>query len=163
MPLQPAAPDDNPFLHNRQKTFQPRDLWEFLLKLAICLFPLDVGVRRIQLDREEWLKATATLRRWIFFWKGKPRPVEADESLGALLARRDQVRSTQTGPAVRPAAHLFQPSRPVEVGTPPAKREELTAVVEQAAAPDAAAAPPAGTTSRLLEAKRRAQKRKSDD
>ena len=29
----------------------------------------------------------------IFVWRGKPRPVEADESLAALLARRDQVRT----------------------------------------------------------------------
>jgi len=90
--LNPAVPGDNPFLHNRKKTYQPRDLWEWLLKFAICLFTLDIGIRRVHIDREEWLKATANLRRMIFFWRGKPRPVEADESLAALLARRDQVR-----------------------------------------------------------------------
>ena len=30
---------------------------------AVILFPLDVAVRRIQLDREEWLRATQSLRR----------------------------------------------------------------------------------------------------
>ncbi|HTD67161.1 MAG TPA: VWA domain-containing protein [Candidatus Limnocylindria bacterium] len=160
LPLQPTTQEKNPFLHDRKKTFQPRDLWEFLLKLAICLFPLDVGVRRIQLDRDEWLKATATLRRWIFFWRGRPRPVEADESLGALLARRDQVRSTQTGPPVRPAPELFQPTRPVDLGTPLPDREAVKAAVEIAAEQGSKKTePPAGTTSRLLEAKRRAQKR----
>ena len=59
--------------------YQPRDLWEWLLKLAITLFPLDVGVRRIQIDRAEWLRATQTLRRWLFFWRGPQRPPEADE------------------------------------------------------------------------------------
>ena len=58
LPFQPATPEDNPFLHDRKKTFQPHDLWQWLLQLAICLFPLDVGVRRIQLDRDEWLRAT---------------------------------------------------------------------------------------------------------
>ncbi len=162
LPFQPATPEDNPFLHDRKKTFQPRDLWEFLLKLAICLFPLDVGVRRIQIDRDEWLKATASLRRALFFWRGKPRPVEADESLNALLARRDQVRSTQTRPAVQPAAELFQPARAVDL-TPPAalpERESLTPPVEPAEQGSKNPEAPAGTTSRLLEAKRRAQKRR---
>ncbi|MEW6305510.1 MAG: glutamine amidotransferase, partial [Verrucomicrobiota bacterium] len=85
--LDPAKPDDHPFKYNRRRTFQPKDLWEMLLQLSIILFPLDVGVRRIQLDREEWLRATASLRRWLFFWQGKPRTPEADESLAALLAR----------------------------------------------------------------------------
>src|SRR5262249_27340448 len=49
-----AAPASNPFLHERSKTFQPRDLWETLLKFAIILFTVDVGVRRIQIGRDEW-------------------------------------------------------------------------------------------------------------
>lgn len=163
LPLQPAAPEDHPFLHDRRKTFQPEDLWTWLLQLAICLFPLDVGVRRIQLDREEWLKATATLRRWLFFWHSTPRPTESDESLGALLARRDQVRSTHTAPANQPAPDLFTPTRPAEVPL------DLTAGEARpeapAAAPHTPAAPPeapAGTTSRLLEAKKRAQQRRRE-
>ena len=28
--LNPDNPADNPFLHDRKKTFQPRDLWEFM-------------------------------------------------------------------------------------------------------------------------------------
>jgi uncharacterized membrane protein len=162
LPIQPATPEDNPFLHDRKKTFQPQDLWEWLLKLAICLFPLDVGVRRIQIDRAEWLKATESLRRWLFFWRGKPRPVEADESLSALLARREQVRSATPSSITQPVPELFQPVRPVEVGERgiglPAK--ELTAsppgADERPQEPDQ----PAGTTSRLLEAKKRAQRRK---
>ena len=31
---------DNPFLHDRQKTFQPLDLRDWLLKFAILLVPL---------------------------------------------------------------------------------------------------------------------------
>ncbi|PYI89180.1 MAG: hypothetical protein DME26_01810 [Verrucomicrobia bacterium] len=142
--LDPLNPSDNPFLHGRKKTFQPRDLWEWLLKLAVILFPLDVGVRRIQIDRDEWLRATRHLRRMLFFWRGEPRTPEADESLAALLTRRDQVRAKQTGPTIEPRPELF---RPEEVETPPA--------TEAAKAPGE----PASTTSRLLEAKRRAQRR----
>ena len=42
--LDPLVPSVNPFMHDRQKTFQPRDLWEALLKFAILLFT--VGCRR---------------------------------------------------------------------------------------------------------------------
>jgi hypothetical protein len=164
LPMPPAAPDDNPFLHDRKKTFQPRDLWEWLLKLAICLFPLDVGVRRIQIDREEWLKATASLRRAIFFWRGKPRPVEADESLGALLARRDEVRSKTTGTVTQPAPELFQPTRVVDVAerNAPLPSGGANVTAAPAAEPEKTPEQPAGTTSRLLEAKRRAQQRRRD-
>src|SRR6267142_2588511 len=80
-------PTEDPFRHDRVKTFQPRDLWEWLLRFAILLFPLDVAVRRIQLDREEWLRATRNLRRYLLFWRPEPRKPEAEESLSALLAR----------------------------------------------------------------------------
>jgi uncharacterized membrane protein len=155
-----SNPSLNPFEINRQKTFQPRDLWEWLLRFAILLFPLDVAIRRIQIDRAEWLKATEGLRRMLLFWRSKPRPVEADESLNALLARRDKVRARTTAPAVEPSPDLFRPVN--------APREEAAAV--SATVPSAATTkeketlkekgtPAAETTSRLLEAKRRAQRK----
>jgi uncharacterized membrane protein len=151
---------ENPFLHDRVKTFQPRDLWEWLLKLAIILFPLDVGIRRIYLDRAEWLKATQGLRRWLFFWRGVPRTTEADESLAALLARRDQVRAKQAVPVVQPAPDLFKPERPVALPAP--KKEPALVSSDSPPAEDAPASAPeesASTASRLLEARRRARRR----
>jgi hypothetical protein len=155
-------PTLNPYEHDRRKTFQPRDLWESLLKLAIIMFVMDVGVRRIQLEREEMARAARFLREKVFFWKPAPRPPEAEESLTALLARREQVRSTQTGlPLVEPRPDLFRPDKPAT--------EPLPGYPETAAPPEApAGAPekpaekpaPGSTTSRLLEAKRRAQKRR---
>ena len=150
---------DNPFLHDRIKTFQPRDLWEWLLKLAILLFVADVGVRRIYLDRAEWMKATANLRRLVFFWRGKERPVEADASLNALLTRRGQVRSQRTG-AGEPKPELFQPARPVAEPPPAEGAAPAVASSPPAGTPPAAPAPdrPAGTY-RDLAAKRRASKK----
>ena len=163
--LDPKDLTVNPFLHDRQKTFQPRDLWEWLLKFAVILFTLDVGVRRIQIDRDELLRATRTLRRWIFFWQGVPRDPEAEESLAALLTRRDRVRSKQPAPTAAPNPDLFRPQRPVtealpgeEVpGAPVAESEPTPKPTEVA---KAAEEEPSSTTSRLLEAKRRAKKRK---
>lgn len=155
---------DNPFLHDRVKTFQPRDLWEGLLQLAIVLFVADVGVRRIYLDRAEWLKATENLRRLVFFWRRPSAPPAADESLNALLARRSQVRAQRTG-AGTPQPELFQPARPAPApAEPSAPAASAVAAPAGTAAPptEGAAAPPVdrtAVTSRLLEAKRRAAKK----
>lgn len=126
----------------------------------MILFTLDVAVRRIQLDREEWLKVTATFRRWIFFWQGTPRTVEADVSLAALLARREQVRTTQTAPS-EPGPDLF---RPKEIVIVPARSagaapdtSDFQPVSETPTAPKPAT--PVSTTSRLLDAKKRAQRK----
>ena len=161
--LNPAAPAVNPFLHDRQKTFQPRDLWEWLLKLAIVLFPLDVAVRRIQIDREELLSVTRTLRRWLLLGRGAARPPGADESLSALLARREQVRAEKT--AVAPQPDLFRPQKegtvaeqvpkPTATATPAATSKQSP----EAGAKPAEGGPAASTASRLLEAKRRARRR----
>ena len=161
--LDPGKPDNNPFTHGRTKTYQPRDLWEWLLKLAVILFVVDVGVRRIQIDREEMRRAMQTLRRWIFFWQSAARPAEAEESLATLLAKRGEVRSTRTA-AGESRPELFQPQL---TGTPV---EQPGRVVAETTSPPASApqaepktgetGKPENTTSRLLEAKRRAQKRR---
>jgi uncharacterized membrane protein len=152
--VSPESASSNPFLHGRKRTFQPQDLWEGLLKIGLCLFVVDVGVRRVHIDREEWLKATANLRRMVFFWRGKSRPAEADESLAALLARRDQVRTTQIVRPTEPAAELFRPERPVMVAEPESiKREESPKEENETPSPEQ----PASVTGRLLAAKKKAQ------
>lgn len=159
----PGAPFDgenaNPYLHDRRKTFQPVDLFEWLLKLAIVLFPLDVGVRRIQLDRAEMLQALRKVRQWVFFWEGKPRPVEADESLAALLARRDQVRSRQSPPPLGPQPDLFQPQKSA-ADLPDVGQEKESQPNETPASPTPSTASDEarGQMNRLLKAKNRAKR-----
>jgi uncharacterized membrane protein len=164
----PESEANNPFLHDRHKTFQPRDWWEALLQLAILLFLVDVGVRRIQIEREQWQKAVAKAKRTVLFWKHIPRPVAADESLAALLARRDHVRTTQTGPAPEARAELFAPQQPVIIPARPAKEQGATKGDGSTPVPPTTSdAPkgdaPANTTGRLLEAKRRAQRKTDRD
>ncbi len=166
--LDPTRPNENAFNHDRVKTFQPRDLWEWLLKFAILLFPLDVGVRRIQLERDEVRRALNWLARKLFFWRGIERRPEADESLDALLARREQVRAKHTGPALETRAELFQPSTPVVIREQPEFAETVAPAAKvgiQAADEKPAVEPPKpiSTTDRLLEAKRRAQRRKESE
>jgi uncharacterized membrane protein len=161
--LELNTPALNTFEHDRKRTFQPRDLWEWLLEFAILLFIVDVGVRRIQIDRDEMFRAMRFVQRKVLFWQGIPRAPESEESLAALLARRDAVRSTQTAPTTEPSADLFRPSKPVTEPLPgmtPADAPPVQAPAQPApAAKEPAEAGPT-TTSRLLEAKRRAQRRK---
>jgi hypothetical protein len=158
--LQPVGknpPETSTFLHQRERTFQPRDLWEWLFRVAVLLFVADVGVRRIYLDRAEWLKATQNLRRWIFFWQGKPRTAEADESLSALLTKRTQVRAGRTAAGVEPRPELFKPTQAAK----PLAGATAAAKVEEPFQPAEATPPPAPkegvyTPGRLLDAKKRA-------
>lgn len=160
--LQHDVPALDPFSHDRRKTYQPHDLWESLIQLAIVLFTFDVAVRRIQIDREEWL----WLQRRLLFWQSAPQKSGADESLSALLARREQVRAGKTAPAtIAPSPDLFQPARPLEIdpagASPTGSAETPSAPADQAVTqPEAQPETPASTTSRLLEAKRRAQQRR---
>ncbi len=160
--LNPDVPSINPFNQDRRKTFQPRDVWEWLLKFAVILFILDVGVRRIQIDRAEWLRAVRFLERWLLFWRGAPRPAEAEESLAVLLARRASVRAQRPAPspAPEPRADLFQPQSP-DVSPLPGSGLAHPETPPSSPQPQEAPPPeqPPSTTSRLLEAKRRAQKR----
>ena len=147
---------DNPFERDRHKTFQPVDLWEWLLKFAVILFPIDVGVRRIQLDWEEWFKATAALRRLLFFWRRREQKTSSDESLASLLAKRDEARQTfQRDKPSAPEPGLFEPERPV--AKPPAKP---SAPAEAKPEEPGQAEEADSTTSRLLAAKRKARRRK---
>jgi hypothetical protein len=107
------------------------------------------------------LKATQTLRRWLLFWKPVPRPAQAEESLAALLARRDEVRArkTEARPAkeILPSADLFKPKTAVKIESE-RKEEAAKAINENAKAVETKTDAAESTTSRLLEAKRRARK-----
>lgn len=158
------APQDSPFTHDRKKTRQPRDLWILLLELSILLFPLDVAIRRLQIDREEWIRATRNLRRLLPFTQSGAAELPADESLAALLARKNAVRAATTAslrdtggptpapPSSFPTANPAQPSGPAQPDRPTPPAESLSG----RSLPNDA--PAESTTSKLLEAKRRAQK-----
>ena len=149
---------DNPFERDRRKTFQPVDLWEYLLMFAVILFPVDVGVRRIQLDWEEWLKATANLPRLLFFWQLRQQQTGTDESLASLLAKRDEARqSFERNKPSAPDPRVFQSEKLPADG---ADQPSATAVAEAGPVDDPHATEDDSTTSRLLAAKRRALRRK---
>ncbi|MEM7383385.1 MAG: VWA domain-containing protein [Verrucomicrobiota bacterium] len=124
----------------------------FLLLLA-CLIPLDVGLRRIQLDREVFKS-----------WFGWGRKEESGETMGALLRRKKEVQSDMGKREERPF---------VSKGAPPltGKRSETKptkATPDRAKTPSEAGATEEkpmdqlSTTERLL-ARKRKLKEQNDD
>lgn len=164
--LDPMKASENPFTHDRVKTRRPLDFWEWLVRLAIIVFVLDVGVRRIDLEREQLVKAAAAVKRFVFFWQNRPRPMEADESLNTLLARREQVRATRTSAGTTaPREDLFRPKEPAkapEFASAAQTESDVPAEATPQAEAEPAEADKPSTTNRLLEAKRRAQQRRGD-
>ncbi|MEJ5237198.1 MAG: VWA domain-containing protein [Limisphaera sp.] len=121
MVLAPGPQGDNPFGHHRQPTWAVRPLWPTLLRLALFLFVLDIALRRLHFEREDWL----ALRRWMaqrLAWpasRGAARgePV-AEPALASLLARKEAVRGQWAQPS-----GASSPAAPVSSGVALAERE----------------------------------------
>lgn len=81
----------NLFEQKRTKT-RPREIWQSLMLIALLLLPLDVGIRRLHITREEFVR----VREWL---KSKFRradladaEAQAVVSLGQLKASRGRLR-----------------------------------------------------------------------
>lgn len=137
------------FTDDRRERRTTSPIFDWLLMTLVCLIPLDVAIRRIQID---W----ALIRSW-FLFRRKRGP--ATETLGSLLERKQAVGERlesrrgpvapreQTGTVFGQTPTTTTPRsapKPKETGAPPPPP------------------PPAGdsTTSKLLEMKRR---RKQDE
>jgi Ca-activated chloride channel homolog len=117
-----------------------RPIFDWFLLALCCLIPLDVGIRRVQLDWE-------AIRGWF-----RPRQTESTETMGALLARKGQVKEQLDAPrAERPPPII--PTMIVKPATPPPKPVPKPA---EAAAQDGEDLPQS-TTGRLLARKRKRQ------
>lgn len=118
----------------------------FLIVLA-CLIPLDVALRRVQLDWQ-------VIRGWFGF--GRKR--ESTATMGALLERKKQVHAT-TAPTERPRPIIIPSGQAAPPAPKPAAPKEPPKTVPKEA-PKPTDETPQSTTERLLARKR---KRKDDD
>ena len=69
----------------------PRPLWSWLALLGLVLASVDVGMRRLRLEREDWARA----RAWIGSRRGAGRaaaPAQRDAATDALFAARARAR-----------------------------------------------------------------------
>ena len=115
-----------------------KSIVDLILILLACLIPIDVGVRRVQLD---W----SVVRGWF----GGGRKSESTETLGALLKLKEKVRETTDSARKGPPVKL-PPSSPRS--TPQSAPKPKAAPAE---APEDEAAQ--STTERLLARKRKRQ------
>jgi Ca-activated chloride channel homolog len=138
----------------RQPKETSKSIVDWLLVLLACLIPLDVGVRRVQLD---W----SVIRGWFV----RSRKTESTETLGALLKLKEKVReTTEAGrkilpaetPLTRPSATLSPPKRGERRGEGPSSKS-----VAAGAAPEPET--PESTTERLLAMKRKRQQGEKDN
>jgi hypothetical protein len=132
-----------------RRSSQPIDDW-FLIALA-CLVPLDVGIRRVQIDFRQVLS-------WLGL-AGRAQP--SGPTMGALLERKREVGSLlsgmsgdrtpqETGARRDPAPSVGGISRP-SVNTPAVKASPAPSTGSEAGTDGGS------TTGRLLELKRRRQ------
>lgn len=102
----------------RQSRESSRPVFDWLLIFLACLLPLDVAVRRVQLD---W----SVIRGWFRF--GKKGAEESTTTMGALLGRKRRVEATLSTtpesvpkPISRPPLKPASPAAPKPVAPPPA-------------------------------------------
>lgn len=137
------------FLKEHKPRTSSRPLADWFLVLLACLIPLDVAVRRVQLD---WL----VIRGWL----GLDRKRRASgETLGALLARKEALElPTRERPAPRPERTLPVAQRVEPRRAAPQPRPERKPPAEKPRAEEAGE--DASTTGRLLAMKKKWKKKK---
>jgi uncharacterized membrane protein len=154
--LPPGAVSEQVFPPQEQRiprrSSQPIDDW-FLIALA-CLVPLDVGIRRVQIDF-----------RQVLSWLGLAgRSQTSGQTMGALLERKREVGSLLSGMSGdRPRAETGARRDPTSA-TADGPRPPVKSPVANAASTTPSGSEPGGdggsTTERLLELKRRRQQNK---
>jgi uncharacterized membrane protein len=117
------------------------DIWPLLAILALLLFPFDVALRRLMIEREHWAAFAEAFGR-LAWWRRIPVVAPAGAPLGRLLHRKHETAETLREDRPPTAVRLPEPpSRPSPKPT----------------APPLAPAAPDDRMKRLLEAKRRAR------
>jgi uncharacterized membrane protein len=153
--IDPSRQGSNPFFDDRRRTWQPHDLWENFLRAAILLFVVDVGLRRIHLDREQLARAWALVFGFVKLGEGKKkRIIREDTTLTMLLARRTENQLPSTSAlsisSLRPTDERFKTDVSTEPQYQEFSREDIPLETKAAGSI---------TASRLLEAKRRIKRR----
>lgn len=127
-----------------------RPIIDWLLILIACLIPLDVGLRRVQVD--------LTVVTGLF----RKKEATTDDRMSALLKRKQQVKDRMKTTERKPTAPT--PARENEsLDAPPVLPNLPRSKPKPKAEDKPAADAPSTMTSRLLDAKRRAREQMEDD
>jgi uncharacterized membrane protein len=131
-----TANDATLFHPARQVRESSKPVFDWFLIALVCLIPLDVGLRRIQMD---W----ATIRDFFF----RRKTASSGETMGALLQRKQQVKSTLDAERAERPAPVILPQRSVAKPAPPAPAASTPEPIKTD--------DPQSTTERLLARKRK--------
>jgi len=182
-----AADPASVFAHDQDavRTYTP--VWPWLLGLAVCLLPLDVGVRRVAVDWMDVRRATAKVRAWIrahknagkrVVFRRRPTRVQSSERAARLMAAKKRATEraavqraikldtldSKRGISVEGPAGTAGPAADdwsvEETHVPPAPSAAAFEEPEQAPAPELGPEDDGQRTmtARLLAAKRRARR-----
>lgn len=137
--------------HDLGTTTASTDMVPWLLLLALLLWPLDVGIRRVSVARGDVaLARTWTGARWRA-WRG---PARRTQQVGEMLAAKGRAGGAASRAALlRPTEDA--PDAPTEPTAPPTSKPAPTPAAEPTAAPPADQPAAADTIARLREAKQR--------
>jgi hypothetical protein len=147
--------DVNLFERNHTRT-RPFEIWEALLLGALLLLPIDVGLRRVHITREQLSEA----RHWIVArLKRKPAEIEPAETAGALAqlkGARSRVRLSDDDKPVRVSGHASESRKSATTTvSAPASAHSGREVKLDVAPTSASASEEKPLASRLLDARRR--------
>lgn len=145
--LPPDAKAEDIFAKSREPKQSSRPIFDWFLVILACLVPLDVGVRRVQLD---WY----VIKGWLGL--GKKRGVST-QTMGALLERKQAVDSqfdSRRSETPLPTETLRRLTKPQPKGTPSGVRPPPPNAPGSGQLP---ADDKSTTTERLLKLKRKRQ------
>jgi len=145
--LTPDAKGAELFLKHREPQAISRPVFDWFLIALACLIPLDVAVRRVQLD---WL----VIRSWFGLDRARG---PSDETLGALLRRKESIEFPETEAGERRLAPPPSAARPA-LRRPAPKPKPKPETRREEPETDATS-----TTGRLLRAKKRWQKKADEE
>ncbi len=135
----------------RQARESTRPIFDWFLIVLACLLPIDVAVRRVQLD---WM----VIRGWFGFGK---KAQDSTETMGALLGRKKRVQATLEQPVEPRPAVPIRPASGAPAGALPRTPPKVPPATTKPTPPADETAEPQSTTERLLARKRKRDQDKS--
>ena len=150
------------FARPRQPARLPRDIWLPLLMIAVCLFPLDVAVRRLMWGEEEWRKFNEKRRNKTPRATSSTRSKEPqrDEGMSRLRRAKQRATTTETKAAETPqntTVEFTPKSQQSAPQSPTQSTSSATSSTRNAVAPQNEPTDEADSMARLRAAKRRAR------
>ncbi|MEA2622823.1 MAG: hypothetical protein QOH61_1733 [Chloroflexota bacterium] len=117
--------------HDLGTTTASRDLWPWLLLLALILWPLDVAIRRVSIGRRDLVAG----RAWAGDrWRGWRGPSGRTAPVGGMLAAKERASGTRArGALLRGGGTLEEASLPLHASAP----DRAATATTTAAAPSA--------------------------